>query len=254
MALLLGVLALAGCSVGPPPGHVSPAEAVYAEVSRRPVLSDTCMARTSIEARIPQGKFPLHAALVFRHPDLLRVESLPLIGPPDFFLLADGSNLKVYFPAQGKYYTGRATARNVSRFLPVNLSPREIVSILMGRAPVGPENAASVKAVVDDGPLYRIDERLAGGMVQSQWFDPVRKTLVRAEVRSFFGTVRYSVKFQDFVVLDGTALPGRVEVAAGDDGRTGVTIRYVDLQISRDADPTLFVFPDPPGVEAVVLD
>jgi outer membrane lipoprotein-sorting protein len=253
MALLSWFLFLAGCTGVGSPGAVNRAEILLGEVGAHISLNDTYIARAALEVRTSRGRFPLQAALVFRHPDLLRMESLPLIGPSDFFLLADGTSLTVYLPVQGKCYTGKATARNLSRFLPFPLSPRDVVSILMGRAPAMPKKGEAV-SVVADGSLTRVDEQLAGGGSRSLWIDPERKDLVRMEGWSFFGKVEYRVKFLDFTGPEGSRMPYRIEVTAGEDDSAGITIRYVELQHTTEDDPSLFVFSAPPEVEVHVLD
>lgn len=253
LVFLAWFFALPGCTAFVvPPDVERVAIPCGASVAPTP-LSDTYAARTSLDIRTPRGRIPLTVALVFRYPDLLRIESLPPIGPTDFLLVADGTTLAAYFPIQGKYYTGKATAGNLSRFLPVSFSPRDIVSLLMGRAPTLPEKGATVNAVAD-GLLCRIDEKLPGGKTRSSWIDPVRKRCVRAEVRSFFGTVEYAAEFLDFAEGDETGIPRRIELTSGNGAGTGVTIRYLELQRTAEGDPSLFVFPAPPEAVVHMLD
>jgi outer membrane lipoprotein-sorting protein len=243
-----------GCAFFRPSGSEPSAPGLLLEgISRKTDIDGTFMAQAAIDIFTPEGKYPLKAAVVLRKPDRLRIESLPIIGPPDFIFVANGVSLRVYSAVQGKFYKGRATAKNLSRFLPVGLSPEDVVSILIGRVPCMLGKYETMKGATD-GSLYRIDEISANGIARSLWVDPAGGNLVGARVYSVPGIVSYRVRFQEFIQREGKTLPRKVEITVGRTGAICVTIRYSDIQLVADTDLSLFDLSEPPGIESIMME
>lgn len=254
--LLFSLLIVHGCALvhGRPPGNI-PAEPglLLDKISRETDMNGTFIAQATIDITTPDGRYPVRAAVVLRKPDLIRIESLPLIGPPDLFLAANGKTLKVYAVTQRKFYKGRATADNLSRFLPLGLSAGDVVSILTGRIPGISAQGETMKASLD-GSIYRIDMLSVYGIVRSLWVDPNTGDLVKAEVYDALQIVVYTVRFQEFIEQEGRRLPRKIEIIPGQGGSISATIRYSEIQFAVDTDLSPFDLPDPPGIEPTALD
>jgi hypothetical protein len=243
--------ALSGCAGGriasPGIGFASPEQALRISAAARPAGIITATAR--IEIHRNDERLPLKAALMIAGPASLRLESIPVLGPPDFFLSVAADELRVYLPARGTFYQGRATAANIARFFPLPLSPAALVLLLIGQAPVA-EPPSFLRGETQEG-LYRVDEYAAGRPVRSLWFDPAEHRLQRIRAGAPAEEPLYTADFGDPLRLENAMIPQRVTIhAAG----VSLTVRYADVrQLAEEAtDP--FSLPIPAGIPIVSLD
>lgn len=244
---LLGLI-LWGCagrlpSVLPP---ISPEAALraLASASFTDTRAVTAMARIEIIHR--GDRYPLKAALMMKKPDFLRVESIPIMGPPDFYLSTAKGDLRVYVPEKREFYNGRATAWNISRFFPVSLPASDMVCLLMGMAPDDGQSVPSPAVEREEG-LYRIDQYRSGRKIRSLWIDPAGR-LIR--IQSIDEKVVYTADFEDYTRVGEGFLPKQVTIRMED---ALLTIRYGDFQ-PIDFDPESFPLPLPEGVVPIPLD
>lgn len=250
---LLGIaafgLVLSGCAGRlPPPLPGMPPEAAMAAASSFPdIQAVTATSRIEI---IHQGsRYPLKAALMVKRPDFLRVESIPVMGPPDFYLSVGGGELRVFLPQENAFYTGQASAWNISRFLPVSLPASDMVALLLGTPPKDEQPLQAPEIVLDEG-LYRVDRYRWGRKIRSLWIDPAGGRLTR--VRSFAAdeTVVYTADLRDYTRLGEGFLPKLVTIRA--EGKGVMTIRNADLR-QIDFDPAAFPLPLPEGMAPIPL-
>ena len=92
--------------------------------------TDRIVATAQIDLMTAQGHYPVRAALILQKPSYLRLEMLPVIGTPDFFLTATPDDMRIFIPSQGEFYSGKPSAENLARFLPWALNIEDIVMIL----------------------------------------------------------------------------------------------------------------------------
>ena len=85
--LLLAVLA-SGCVPQAIIYPDSPAEKIMAAISSAVAEDDILSAIAQIDLGTIHGYHPARAALIIKKPSYLRLELLPVIGTPDFFLAA----------------------------------------------------------------------------------------------------------------------------------------------------------------------
>ena len=97
----------------------------------------------SAEGRSVSGNQVLFA----QEPDLFRVEILSPFGQPVLLAAADGSELTVLSPGEGRFFTGEASYRNLQRITRLPLQLSDLVSLLLYRVPLLPVEEPSVAAV-----------------------------------------------------------------------------------------------------------
>jgi hypothetical protein len=249
----IAILVFSGCAGQKPPEAVtfydSPEAALRALAASSPA-TQAITAVTRITVNHHGERYPLKAATMIQPPARLRLESIPVMGPPDFFLSITDGELRVFFPEKGAFYIGRATPLNISRFFPVSLPPADIISLLMG-AP--PENAGEIQTMqgsLEDG-LYRIDQYAMGKMIRSLWLDPAGAQLVRFRRYSDQGDASLAVDFGDHVRIGNAFLPQKVTIREKETGT--LIIRHSDVRPFA-ADPESFPLQIPEGVIPIPLD
>jgi len=207
-----------------------------------------------------EGFFSADCIIAIRYPASLRVETLPPLGPPDLYLAIREDSLKVFLPRKEKFYVSGDAKKSLPRFIPFRLNVREIIPLLTGMLPPGTLKNRTALRGGKEGRLYRIDtfsddkKRL-----RSIWLEPEKMELARFESFGSDGSVLYTVTFNDYRIVQKTAVPERVEIrtGGGDEERDAsiLRIRYSDLQVSSgEDDKDLFDLEIPSGIEPVVLD
>ncbi len=247
-------LALAGCAgrtpTVPPAFFDSPESALRALAETTPE-AQAITATARIEIRHNVSRYPpLKVALMMKRPALLRVESIPLMGPPDFYLSVAEGELRVFLPGTGAFYAGRATPGNISRFFPIAMPAADIVSLLMGVPPNSSEEMQSLRGDREEG-LYRVDHYQSGRRMRSLWIEPTDGRLVRFKRFTEEGTVVYTADFADHVRFGEGYLPQQVTIREGE--TSVLTIRQTDLQQTT-AEPESFPLSVPAGLIPILLD
>ena len=246
-------LALAGCAgrtpIVPLVFYDSPEVALRALAATTPG-TQAVTATARIEIRNNGNRYPLKVAVMMKRPALLRVESIPLMGPPDFYLSVADGELRVFLPGTGAFYKGRATPQNISRFFPVSMPAADIVSLLMGVPPDGAEEMQSLRGDREEG-LYRVDHYKSGRRLRSLWIEPANGRLIRFRRFTEEGTVVYTADFADHVRFGEGYLPQQVTIREGE--MSILTIRQADLRPIT-ADPESFPLPVPAGMIPILLN
>ncbi|TFG93851.1 MAG: hypothetical protein E4H15_00175 [Syntrophobacterales bacterium] len=248
----LALLVFSGCVSGKMP-----------EVTKRPAVppqdilgkiampdgGDTIRATVRISLSSPEGDYSRKMALLLRMPSSLRIETIPLFGPADFFLSANEETLKVFFPGEGKFYVGAATRENLFLFFKVFLSPADMVPLLAGLPPrITGEHLSGHM----EGMLYRIDIKSGKGR-RSLWVDPDDHILTKIEDIDD-GRTLWRATFTDHIVVSGTPYPRRVHIEVREPGRVSIDIRYLDLDISSAGDTAIFDLRIPSGITPIPID
>ncbi len=209
------------------------------------------LADVRVATHTKEGAYPLKLAVLLKRPALLRMEAIPLFGPPAFFLSVRDGTLKVFLNETRVFYVGRATADNVGRYLPLKMGPEDLIALLTGSFfdPPGPDTLLQGRP---EGDHYRID-LVEPRKRRSLW---VRTKDGFLEILEVYAEQQllYRVRFEEPLHMEGRVLPQKITfVSEGIDG-VSVNIRYRDIQLLKDVDPELFDLEAPPGVEPVHLD
>ena len=235
-------------SQSPGGAYLSPDDALRALAASTPG-DQTLTVTARIEINSHGERRPLKAALMMRKPAHLRLESVPLLGPPDFFLSIDAGELRAFSPGNngGNFYIGRSTARNVKRFFPLALPAADMVSLLMGQPPKM-EEASSWRGEWEEG-LYRVDQCIAEEKILSLWIDPVGDLLLRVRAFTEGGYIAYTAEFAEHTSVGKRFLPQRLTITGE---AVSLTLRYSEFRLDNDVES--FALPIPEGIVPIPLE
>jgi hypothetical protein len=208
-------------------------------------------ALANIQMTTREGRYPLKLAIVLKKPASLRVEAIPLFGPPVFFLSIRDQTLKVFLSGNRAFYIGRATLDNIARYVPLRMDPEEMIAVLMGTGPPLCEQNTFLQGR-PEGEHYRIDIKEALKR-QSLWLRMTDGFLEHLEVIKDQGS-SYRARFEEPLRIEGSVIPQKTTIVfEGEDGAV-VSIRFADIQFLRQSDPAIFDLKAPPGITPVYLD
>lgn len=253
------LLAFPGCAprkvIVPFKGYALPPEDVLKNISRTDNQKETLKAIARITTNTSKGRHSIKIAIVARRPSFFRAEAIPTIGPSGFFLSVSGDFLRAFLPKKREFYIGQATMKNLARFFPIdlNLKVEDMVSILTGTPPHIKGENITLQGYAE-GKLYRINIISGGKKVQSLWVDPSHNSLIRIEASDNDGSILYRAQLEDHSRIDGMSIPGRVIIMAGKTGKSSVSIRYSDIQLSQDVDTALFNLDIPAGIKLIYIE
>jgi outer membrane lipoprotein-sorting protein len=173
-------LSLSACVPRPSPSPVvdgvplpRSAEDILAAFDRRWQKLDEIrsLARVTVTSR--EGRFSTRQTFLWHRPSLLRFDTVSLFGQPTMTVVADATRISVYYPAQGTFFQGIATATNLARFIGLPLAPADIVHLLTGYIRPGAETPITDIRVQADNTAYLLRFLQPGrGLVQDAWVEP----------------------------------------------------------------------------------
>jgi hypothetical protein len=208
-------------------------------------------ATVNLQMTLHEQRYPLKLALVLKKPACLRLEAIPLIGPPVFFLTVRDQTLKVFLSGNRSFNIGRVTPENLARYVPFRMHPEEMIAVLMGTAPPLHGQHTLLQGALD-GDHYRID--IEGALKrQSLRLRTEDGFLEHLEVHRDQEN-SYRARFEDPLRIEGSVFPQKITlVFEGKDGAV-LNIRLADIKVLRQWDPAIFDLKTPPGVDPVYLD
>ena len=205
-------------------------------------------------------------ALVIK-PGWLLFTAFDPAGRPAFKLASDGSQLSGIIYGANQYVMGPATAENFGRFIPLGLSPDQLIALMSGSQvrPVSAgakESGSTTELTVvpagrsgGDNELWRI--RVAGALgqdpaaaeIQSAAFGPARNPEISIRYPSLRQVTREDLGGRP------EPFPASVEVDwTGDDGKKQtLRVTYDEVRLGLALDESLFRLERPQGFELVQL-
>lgn len=251
--IVLGLTITAcGCASSVPailhPPSLSP-EQTLKKVSELIPSDHRIIATAHMDVMTAQGHYPLRTALVLQKPSFLRLELLPVIGTPDFFLAATPDEMKIFVPSRAEFYVGKPTAAHLAHFLPWTLNIEDIVMIFSGSYPPLAGNKLSYEIHREDS-LARVSMFTPVGESQTVWVENNGRILklVRREAS---GLEIYSVLYEDY--RPAGRLAGKITILMAD-SVTSLTVKYTDVAIEKETDPAVFQLPVPAGMKVITLE
>ena len=199
-------------------------------------------------------RYPLRVALMLKLPSLMRIETIPPIGPPDFFLSMTHDTLKVFVPAKQEFYQGRATRGNFALFFPVILPPEDMVSVLMGMPPGITGKDFTFREGAASG-MRSVDVLSSEGKkIMILRMDGANNHLAGMDIFSPYGEILYKVSCDEYLKVGyNIDFPQRITILSPGTNST-ISVRYSDMELRREMDETLFDLVLPPGMKAIILD
>ncbi len=246
--LLLAVLA-GGCLRQTVTYPDFPSEKVLAAISGVVAEDDILSATAQIDLVTIHGYQPVKAAVIMKKPSYLRLELLPVIGTPDFFLAASPEKMSIFIPSKGEFYSGLPTVANLKRFLPWQFNIEDIVMIFSGTYPSLKEKVIAYQSYREKNFL-RIEMKAQSGCSQIIWMGENNRLLklVRNDEQ---GKEIYNVKYDHYDTQSSIA--GEITISMAD-GITSLSIKYSDLKIEKATDLSIFDLPIPANVKTIPLD
>lgn len=228
--------------------HDSSIEKVLFTISSTVSEADILSAVAHIDLVTPTGYFPARAALIIKKPSYLRLELLPPMGTPDFFLTTTPQKMRILLPAKGEFYQGEPSGRNLSQFLPWQFNVEDIVAIFAGTYPPFTGDVTYLR--YSEGSNLRIEMKARSGIAQTVWIssDGRLSKLVRYDEN---GKLLYSAEFADY--KESSSIAGKITVSMAD-GATSIIIKYSDLKIEKAKDLSIFDLPVPAGFKKIIMD
>jgi len=210
--------------------------------------TDILSAVAQIAVVTPRGYYPARAALIVKKPSYLRLELLPPMGPPDFFLAITPEEMRILLPAKGEFYQGEPTGHNLSRFLPWQFNVEDIVAIFANTYP--PLTGDVAYRRYPEGNNLRIEMKVRTAIAQIVWIGSNGR-LMKVVRYDESGNILYSAEFADYE--EGSPIAGKITVSMAD-GVTSITVKYSDLKIEKAKDLSIFDLPAPAGFKTIMMD
>jgi hypothetical protein len=178
--------------------------------------------------------------LLVQRPDRLRAEALSPFGNPVLVAAADGTELSVLLPTEGRFLRGPASYRNLARFtrLPVRLA--DLVSLLLYDVPVIPHHRASATAAGEGGFMLLLE----GDEAVRQEFEFDRD--LRLLQASFFQREELVMRISYGRFSDQANFPQAISLETSDQ-RTEATIAFSELAVNVPIPPERFILTPPAG-------
>lgn len=246
---ILLLLFLIGCAGKIPAVISTPLE----PSSKTTVSSLNETIRIVAEARIrldtAEGSYPVQAVLILQRPSWLRLEILPLIGTPDFFLTATPDAMKILIPSQGTLYRGAPSAQNLDRFLPWAFSVEDLVRLFSGTWPCLSGKTVASEHQEDDGSV-RLEISNSTGDSQSVWIGQ-NGQLTKVIRRSRDGGEMYQVVYEDYPPESPLARLMTISLAGRN---TVLTVQYIDVRMEKATDMSVFDLTVAGEIKEIELD
>lgn len=248
MVLVLSAL-MAGCAGKTLVESGAPPEKSSEILSRTIDETDRIVAMAQMELKTAQGNYPIRAALILQKPSWIRLEMLPLIGTPDFFLTATPDEMRMFIPSRGEFYSGKPSAQNLARFLPLAFHIEDLVMIFSGTYPHLTGKNLSHHQSAEAG-LLRVDMNVPGGDSQTIWLaqsgQPVKLIRKGADRREV-----YQVQYEDYA--SGSPLARRITITMADQV-TSISVKFTDIRIEKVTDMSIFELPAARGIKTIQMD
>jgi len=254
----LAILMFAGCALTPTmppsPQGISPffPRDRWQLLNAAERVPKALKALARIDLTTPSGRYPLKVAILLQYPEHFRMESIPLFGPPDFYLTIENGELKVFLPQEGKYYMGTPSQTQLASFLPF-ISSRfqlsDMLALLRGTVPLSQYPDITLKGF-QESEYYRLEVYRGKEKAQVFWLEPRSNQLIRATRWGKNGELLYTAQFEAYGGLKEAAdFPTKISVTTGQPNPTTLTLQYTDLQFLQEIQPALFSLEIPPGIE-----
>jgi outer membrane lipoprotein-sorting protein len=224
-------------------------EQTLKRVSEAITPDDRIVATARMDVVTAQGNYPLRTALVLQKPSYLRLELLPVIGTPDFFLAATPGEMKIFVPSRAEFYVGKPTAAHMGHFFPWTLNIEDVVMIFSGAYPPLAGNKLSYEIHTEDS-LARVSMFNPVGESQTVWVENNAR-IVKLVRRDASGREIYSVLYEDY--QPASRLAGKITILMAD-SVTSLTVKYTDVTIEKETDPAAFQLPVPAGMKIIHLN
>ena len=148
---------------------------------------------------------------------------------------------------------GRPSRENLMHFLPISLSPYDMVSILLGIPPAPERGEKIFYRESREGNKWRLDLFSDGQRIQTLWTDGAGERLTNMEIVDRETDLTRRVTYGNYQRLGERDLPQQVTIVS-QYGDNRITVNYEEMELSAPEDKNTFDLPMPPGVAPTSLD
>jgi len=224
-------------------------EKVLMAVSGAVAENDILSATAQLDLVTSHGYHPVRVAIVMKKPSYLRLELLPIIGTPDFFLSSSPAEMCIFIPSRGEFYRGKPTAANLAHFLPWQFNIEDMVMIFTGTYPPIIDGIISYQSYQEKNSL-RIEMKSPSDKSQILWVGENNRLLKFASLNEF-GQEIYHVNYEDY--RPESPVPGKITINMAD-GITSISVKYSELKIEKATTLAIFDLKMPAGMKLILLD
>lgn len=252
LALPLLAVVLYGCPRAPldlgPRGLITDPDVAFEAVVARRGKVRSVSGEAKVRAKTRDASGSASQFVLAEAPDRLRLELLSFFGQPVAVLASDGRYFQLHDLENGEFTAGPATPGNISRLLPLQMEPAELVSLLLGEVPLLAEARPAALRLDERARAYVLELRGAQAHgrfpVQEIGLEPATLRPLWTVLPQRAGLDRYRVAFHDFEgELD---LPRRLSLSV-EDGKESLGMRWTERELNPEIDPELFRLEPPPG-------
>jgi hypothetical protein len=243
------VVLAGGCRprVPPPDLALDPAR-LLAQVQQVAASIQRVQGEARLEVRSARGTGGVRQFAAAERPDRVHLEELDFFGNPAAVLVTSGGRFWLYDSRARTLYRGAATPANLSRIVPVPISAEDLVSVLLGTAPIL-EGGVPVTAAPDHARL-RLELRRED-ILEELWIG--EKALVEKAERKVAGGAgpgSWEVEFSAHRERGGGWFPGLVSLRSAP-AHVEVGLTWTEVEVNGELDPRLFEPPAPKGARVV---
>lgn len=259
---LIVLLSLVGCATRPP--APAPIEALLPHRSPQSLLVPLdrhwhrvsalrAMARLAVTS--PEGRYSTRQTFLWQRPSLLRLDVVSVLGQPAMTLVADAQQAAIYYPQQGVFFHGPATAANLARFIGLPLDAQDVAHLLTGDVRLLSQPPGGSLAVQVDRGAYLVrflDQ--AGELVQDLWIESDQELPSRVVRYTTQAVPVVDVSYTDFRVLtEAFSFPFQVVVWLPQ-AQTELRLQYLAVDLNPDLPDNVFQLSPPTGVRVAPLE
>jgi hypothetical protein len=200
----------------------------------------TCDAKAFVQAQ-QGGRFELHVSV--KRPDSIRIEALTPVGDPAAVLVASSGKFALIDLRDNVYYRGPATPQNLSRLIPVPMTPEALVAVITGAIPELP--GAQPSAAKREGDGSQLTFTAPGVSQQVSLGGDLRVLQVQRTTDQ--GKLIWKVSLDQHDGASGAQLPMLLHLDAPD-ARTQVDLRLRNVVTGKEPPASAFLLAVPQGM------
>jgi hypothetical protein len=241
-----------GCKPGPvnTPASLPTARALLDELRARQAQVRSLRGDSKLDFWADGGRTKVTVNLAVMRPGQLRFAAEnPISGHTAGTLVTDGRRFALLDVEHNRFLVGAALPCNVARMTRIPMPPEDVVTILLGSAPIRPHEAAEVGWNPASGGREVLLLRLPGGWTQRLEMARTSRDLVDAQLHDPAGTMVWHLAHEDFRWIGGARLPKKTRFVAPKE-RADVVLRYRDIDVNGSIPEEVFHLTPPPGMVA----
>lgn len=253
--LLLGLaLTVAGCSgvpkqplpgaeVSAPEAHGQALLAMWLEQSK---ALHSLQGLAKVRVKTDQGSLSGTQVVIVAKPAQLRAETLSPFGNPLLSLASDGRQLTVLVPGDNLFFSGEATAENLTRFTRMPLPPTALVDILLWQPPLVAFQELSTFRTAGGGWRLLL---VAGPLRQELTFDAAERL---ESVRYFSGdALQLQIDYAGFA--DSMSVPRQIRLEQPPFAMQ-TSLDFSEIAVNQPLPAGRFTLVPPDGSRIIPLD